>query len=109
MARFYDEIGYGETVESPVGSGVYIDQITKVNLYGDVIREARKLEESGEKLNNDVSVVNRISVVADEYANNHFHLIKYVKWMGTRWTVSNVEVLHPRLILSLGKVYNGPT
>lgn len=108
MARFYGEIGYGETVESPVGSGVYVDQITKVNYYGDVIRNSRRLDE-GEGLNNDISVVNQISIVADEYAVNNFLKIKYIVWMGNKWTVTSVEVRRPRLILSLGKVYNGPT
>jgi len=108
MARFYGEIGYGETVESPVGSGVYVDRITEVAYYGDVIRNTRKLEE-GEGLNNDISVGNSISIVANEYAVMNFHLIKYIRWMGALWTVTNVEVRSPRLILSLGSVYNGPT
>lgn len=108
MARFYGEIGYGESVESPVGSGIYEDLITEVAYRGDVIRNTRKLEE-GEGLNNDISIGNSISIVADEYAANHFHLIKYVTWMGVRWTVPSVEVRHPRLILTVGKVYNGPT
>lgn len=108
MARFYGQVGYGVTVESPPDSGVWIDQITEMTYYGDVIRNARKLTE-GEQLNSDISVVNSISIVADEYAIEHFFLIKYIRWAGVLWTVTNVEVRSPRLILSLGSVYNGPT
>jgi len=106
--RFFGEIGYGESTEDPPGSGVWVDDITEVPYRGDVVRNTRKLE-SGENLNDDLSVNNSISIVADEFLNQHFFEIKYVKWMGVRWTVSSVEVRSPRLILSLGGVYNGPT
>lgn len=108
MARFYGEVGYGETVEEPADSGVYIDVITEVSYYGDVNRDTRKLRD-GEVLNSDISVNNIISIVADEYANEHFYAIRYVKWSGTLWTVSEVEVQSPRLQLRLGVKYNGPT
>lgn len=108
MARFYGKVGYGDTVESPAGSGVWVDTITEIPYFGDVIRNTRKLD-SGEKLNDDISVSNSISIVADDQAVKHFFQIKYVRWAGVLWTVTNVEVKSPRLVLSLGKVYNGPT
>lgn len=108
MARFYGEVGYGDSVENPPDSGVWVDQITEFNYSGDVVRNTRKLED-GEGLNNDIAVGNSISIVADQYAIDHFFQIKYVRWAGTLWTVSSVEVRSPRLILSLGSVYNGPT
>ena len=106
MAKFYGEIGYGETVET--APGVWADNIIEREYYGDVIRNTRSLQE-GEKLNNDLSVGNSISIVADAYANTHFFAIRYIKWAGTLWTVSDVEVQSPRLLLRLGGMYNGPT
>ncbi len=108
MARFSGEVGYGEAVETPAGSGVWVDEITEFVYTGDIIRNTRRLEE-GETLNNDISVGNSISIVADQYAVEHFFKIKYVKWAGVLWTVTSVQVQSPRLILSLGSVYNGPT
>lgn len=108
MARFYGTVGYGEPVESPPGSGVWRDQIVEFPYTGDVIRNTRKLE-GGEGLNDDINVGNSISVVADQFADANFFKIKYVRWMGTLWKVTNVVVQRPRLILSLGSVYNGPT
>jgi hypothetical protein len=108
MARFFGEVGYGDTVETPSTSGVWVDIITEISYFGDVIRNTRKLE-SGEYLNDDLSVGNSISIVADQYAIEHFFKIKYVRWAGVLWTVTQVEVRSPRLILSLGSVYNGPT
>lgn len=106
MARFYGKVGYGESVEQ--AAGVWVDEITEYSYYGDVVRNIRRLRE-GENLNSDLSVGNSISIVADEFANEHFHAIRYVEWAGTKWTVPDVEVQSPRLLLRLGGVYNGPT
>ena len=107
MARFNDKIGYGQTVEDPSGSGIFVDQITEFSYYGDVVRNIRRLD-GGEPINDDISVQNSISIVADEYANQHIFAMRYVRWAGVRWTITSVEVRPPRLILSLGTVYNGP-
>jgi hypothetical protein len=108
MARFYGKVGYGEPIES--SPGVWTDEITEYPYYGDVVRNSRNLEQPGTpQLNDNISVVNSISIVADAYAREHFHLIKYVEWSGSLWTVTSVEVRAPRLVLSLGMVYNGPT
>lgn len=108
MARFYGEVGYGESLETPPNSGVWVDFMLEKQYYGDVIRNTRKLE-PGEGLNDDLVVNNSISLVADQYIIDHFAKIKYIRWMNELWTVKNVEVRSPRLVLSLGEVYNGPT
>ena len=105
MAKFFGVIGYGESVENV--AGVWEDNIIERKYYGDVVKNSRKLQE-GENLNNDLSVGNSISIVADAYANEHFFAIRYIAWAGTLWTVSDVEVQSPRLLLRLGGVYNGP-
>lgn len=109
MARFFGKVGYGESVESPPGSGVWVDEITEFDYQGDVIRNARRLDDDADRVNDNINVSNSISVVADEYAFEHFFNIKYVRWAGVLWTVTTVEVRSPRLILSLGGVYNGHT
>jgi hypothetical protein len=106
MAKFYGEIGYGESVET--APGVWEDVIVEYKYYGDVLRNTRQLN-TGENLNDDISVSNSISIVADAYANEHFFAIRYIKWMGTLWKITNVEVKSPRLILTVGGVYNGNT
>lgn len=107
MVRFYGEVGYGESVEG--ANGVWADSIVEVSYYGDVVRNTRRLRE-GEYLNDDLSVSNSISIVADAYANEHFHKIRYVRWSGALWKVGEVDATQPpRLILRLGEVYVGPT
>lgn len=104
MAKYYGAVGYATSVE--VRPGIWKDEITERKYYGDVIRNNRRLE-SGEQVNDDINISNEISILADPYANENFHLIKYVEFMGTKWKVSNITVQFPRLILSVGGVYNG--
>lgn len=109
MTRFYGNVGYGISEETPTDSGNWVDVITERPYFGDVVRNTRKLDPNTESVNSDISVGNSISIVADGYAFEHWHQIKYVEWEGQRWTVPLVEVpQRPRLLLSIGKVYNGP-
>lgn len=108
MARFYGEVGYGESVETPSGSGIWVHDIREHTYQGDIVRDSSLLENTG-NVNESIMVANSISIVADLYAIDHFENIKYVRWDGVLWTVKSVEVRRPRLILNLGSVYNGPT
>jgi hypothetical protein len=106
--RFFGAVGYGETQETLPGSGVWEPVITEVPYTGDVLRDA--VEQSpGDNVADDLSVNNSISIVADAKANNHFHKMKYIMWQGVRWKIESVEVRPPRLLLTLGGVYHGPT
>lgn len=104
MNKFYGSIGYAELVETT--PGVWTEQIVSRNYYGDVIRDLRRLQEAS-KVNDDISVSSEISVVADPYAYNHFHTMRYVEFMGAKWKIVSVEPKYPRLILSVGGLYNG--
>lgn len=105
MAKFHGAIGYGISVEK--APGVWEDNIIEFNYFGEVVRNTRHLQD-GVSVNSDISVQNSISVVADAYANEHFFAIRYIRWAGAYWTVTDVEVQRPRLLLRLGGVYNGP-
>lgn len=104
MAKILATIGYAEQVET--SPGVWRDQITERDYAADMTRNSRRLEAS-EYLNDDINITNIISIVADKFAYQNFHAIKYVEFMGARWKVSTVEVQHPRLMLTLGGLYNG--
>jgi hypothetical protein len=106
MAKFNGKVGYGESVQTR--PGVFEDVITEYEYYGDVVRNSRTLRD-GQKVNDDITVNNSISIVADAYARDHFFAIRYVQWAGALWKVTEVEVQGPRLLLRLGSVYNGPT
>lgn len=104
MAKFFGIIGYAETVETV--PGVWTEQITKREYYGDLTRNTRRLQ-TADKLNDDINITNELSIVADPYAMNNFHSMRYAEFMGATWKITNVEVQYPRLILTLGGVWNG--
>jgi hypothetical protein len=105
VARWFGKVGYGQSVEQK--PGVWADEITELSYYGDVVRDARRLSEA-EKVNKDLSTSNSISIVGDAQAFENYFAIRFVEWMGVAWTVTEVEVERPRLILRLGEVYHGP-
>lgn len=105
MNRFHGAIGYGQSVQS--APGIWKDVMTEVSYFGNITRNTRQLRE-GSLVNDDISVSNNISIIADAYASENFMNIRYVEWQGSLWTVSAVEVQAPRLVLTLGGIYNGP-
>lgn len=103
MAKYYGSVGYEDTVEND--SGIFEEMITEREYYGDVVRNNRRLENSGE-INDSINVTNQISIVADPYAVQNFWKIRYATFMGQKWKVKEVTVEFPRLILTLGGLYN---
>lgn len=104
MAKYYGNIGYAETAET--NPGVWTEQIVERSYYGDMIRNTRRLQ-SAEQVNDNINIANDLSIIADPYAINNFHSMRYAEFMGAKWKISNVEVQYPRLILTLGGLYNG--
>lgn len=107
MAKFSGMVGFAAPA-TETEPGVWEETITERTYFGDVVRNTRQLVQS-EKVNFDLSVNNSISIVADPYASANIFAIRYVKWAGALWTVTDVEVQSPRLLLRLGGVYNGIT
>lgn len=103
MARFCGIVGFAKTVETK--PGVWEEQITERRYFGDIVRNVRRLQNAS-GLNDNVEVSNNISIVADPFATQNFHSIRYAIYMGTKWKVSSVDVQYPRLILTMGGVYN---
>lgn len=106
MAKWYGKVGY--IVDTEVRPGVWQPSPTEKNYYGDLQTNVAKWSSSG-KVNDDMDVANKISIMADPYAYQHFSRIRYVEIMDALWEVKTVEVQRPRLIIQVGGVYNGPT
>lgn len=107
MAKFRGLIGYS-TGSVEIRPGVWAEGFIERTCRGDIVRNSRQLREN-EKVNDDISVGNSISIVADAYAREHFFAMRYIKWAGTLWKIDEVVEERPRLILRLGGVWNGDT
>lgn len=105
MAKFYGRIGYAESKE--VRPGVWKDNVVERMYSGELIRNTGNFL-SSDNANDNIKVSNIISIVSDPYANMNCHAMRYVEFMGALWKIEKVEAQYPRLILTIGGVYNGP-
>ena len=102
--KWAGKIGFATPKEE--SKGVWVDDITEREYFGDITRNFCRLE-NGTSVNDNITVANEISIVADPYAVQNFHSMRYITFMGTKWKISTVDVVYPRLRLTLGGVYNG--
>lgn len=109
MARYYGRIGFlKDEVESSERPSRYMPQIEERYYTGKLVRNYMR-QQAAEKTTDDFDLGNDISIVADAYALNHFSSMKYVEFMGTLWEIKSATVEHPRIRISFGGVYHGPT
>lgn len=104
MAKYYGTIGFATNIET--SPGVWEDQITERQYFGDLIRNTRRLQ-TADKLNDDILISNQISILGDPYIYDNIYAMRYVTFGKAKWKISNVEVQYPRLILEIGGLYNG--
>lgn len=105
MAKIYSVIGFGETVETR--PGVREDVIREQKFYGDVLFPSRQFRES-DQINADAYTGTQLSFIIHDWATEDIFAIRFVEWHGVMWFVKSLSVEHPRLILRLGDVYDGP-
>lgn len=110
MAKFYGRIGYNiGHIENPPGSGIYVENIVEKMYCGDVLKNNSRWNDADERLNDNLNIQNRFSIVADPFAYQNFSTMRYIEWLGVLWKIKSVDVNRPRLTLEVGGVYNAPT
>ena len=106
MAKYSGKIGFGHTVKKPGGVSEFV--ITERDFKGDLLRPSVR-NNPGEDIIPGLSTGNSFSIIEDGYLLENLFAIKYVTWMGVRWSVRKIDSVHPRLIITVGEVFNGPT
>lgn len=104
MAKFHGSIGYVTTEET--APGVHSEVATERPYTGDILRSNQRWEGT-DQLNDNFNINNRFSIVADEFAYTNLQLIRYILWNGNKWKVNSAEIQRPRIVLTIGGVYNG--
>lgn len=104
MNKFFGKIGYAITKD--MGDGIWKEEIKELEAYGDILRNITRRSETSESVNDDINISNRFSILADPFAMSNFQTIKYIEFLGVKWKVKDIEVSYPRLIISVGGVYN---
>lgn len=106
MSKFCGKIGYCFTKET--SPGVWEEIIEEKDAVGDLIKTIIR-QQSSNSINDTITLNNTISLIADPYASQNYGHIKFIKFGKEKiaWKVDNAELQYPRLILTLGGVYNG--
>lgn len=104
MAKWFGKIGFAELKE--VTPGVWSEKITEREYFGEVNSYSRRLQQTSQVID-EITVASEVSIISDPFADQNFHSIRYVEFMGTKWKATSVTPKYPRLIMMLGGVYNG--
>lgn len=103
MAKFSGKIGYISTVETK--SGIWEETVIEKQYYGDLVKNTSRFAVS-DSTNDNITISNSISIVADQYACYNYMHMRYVVFMNSKWKISNAELAYPRIILTLGGQYH---
>lgn len=103
MPKCSGVIGYALVGETQ--PGVWTEGITEKKYYGDIVRDNRKFD-SGNEMNEDISITNKISVVSNSFMLENLSFMKYITFMKSKWKISSVDINTPRMIITIGGVYH---
>lgn len=103
MSKWHGRIGYGKQEET--SPGVFEEKIVTHLHSGDILNERISNSQSN-KINDDITISNRISVISNPFINNNIPFIRYVEYMGCKWKVTNCDIQYPRIILTMGGIYH---
>lgn len=116
MSKFGGKVGFSIEKEITelnddgveIKTGRIEPDIVEKEVYGEILKFSYGVKNNQyPSTNDDLTLSNKFSILGDPFFFENFHLMTYLEWMGTKWKISNVEIQYPRLILSVGEVYNG--
>ena len=105
MAKFHGIIGYA--VPEETSPGVWTDTFIEREYSGDLLMNTSRWSSDSDSTIDELTVNNRISIIADPFAYENFQAMKYVNFMGANWKITSVDAQRPRIVLTIGGVYNG--
>ena len=104
MAKWYGVIGYVEQVQT--APGVWTEKSVERDYFGDILQMSQTYQSAGQ-VNDNINISNTFSIIADPYADAHLGSMRYLTYNGTKWKINSVKIQPPRLLLTVGGIYNG--
>ena len=105
MNKWCGKIGF--TYSGEIEPGLWAEnEIVERQYFGDIISNRWRRENSGD-VNENINISNQISIVADPYARDHVSAMTWIEFSNEKWKITDVDVQFPRLVISIGGVYNG--
>ena len=102
MAKFAGLVGYVTQAETTPGVWSPVEQTRMMK--GDFYMESSR-HQNGDKVNKDVALNHRVSLVGDAYTFENYYAIRWIEIEGVKWEVTSIEVKRPRLIVNIGGLY----
>lgn len=103
--KWYGQIGYWTSVKDESDPFKTIHKITEKNYYGDLLRNTKR-DQSGSTINDNFTISNQITILADPFAFENFHHMRYVTFFGNKWKITSATVQFPRITLEIGQLYS---
>lgn len=104
MTKFTGLVGYVTQEQKVPGVWSPVDNPKKMR--GDVIRQSSSNQNDG-KVNSDITLNHRVSLLGDAYAFGNYYTIKWIELDSRKWEVTSVELQRPRIIVTVGGLWNG--
>lgn len=104
MGKFFGKVGL--VIMEQTAPGVYMPNTVTVSCYGEVLNVTKRWQGAAEQVNDNLNIDSRISILSNKFLTENLSHIRFVEWMGAPWKVTSVELSYPRIILSIGGVYN---
>lgn len=105
MAKYVGMIGFVRNEE--IEPGIWEDVVTEKKYRGDILKNNQRFAVST-SIEGELKITNQFSIIGNSYAFDHVSDIRYLEWRGNRWVVDTVEIEYPRLVMTIGGLYNGP-
>ena len=105
MAKYFGKIGY--SISKETSPGIWEPVICEKDVYGDIVRDNVNNLRAENQVNDNVKINNQISIVMDPFVMKNFSSMVYITYADVKWRIVTVEVKYPRLLISMGEVYNG--
>ena len=102
MAKYYGNIGFATQVETK--PGIWEDVIVDRPYKGDVLRSGRRFD-SGESINDNLSITNQFSIVSDAFLYSHIPAMRYLEYLGSKFKITSIEIDRPRVTIGVGGAY----
>ena len=103
MPKCSGVIGYALAGETQ--PGVWTEGITEKKYIGEIIKDNRRIVDQGE-INGSINVSNNISIISNRFMLANMEYMRYLTFNKSKWKISSVEIKPPRIIITLGGLYN---
>ena len=103
MPKCSGVIGYALAGETQ--PGVWTEGITEKKYIGEIVKDSRRIVDQGE-INGSINISNNISIISNRFMLDNMEYMRYLTFNKSKWKISSVEIKPPRIIITLGGLYN---